>query len=350
MAGLSERYHQWRRKFLPASKADLAWRHEFIAARLDSLEQKISARSTEALSTERPNKLSAKLDSELIRACYKVILGREPENYEVVLQKQDINTYQDLLFSFVNSDEYLSRFRGADARCYILTHHKCATNWAIGYVQDYCAANNMTNFATHNSHMLPRGHYDIVFLSNSYYDFIANTLNCGIHILRNPLDIIVSAYYSHRQTHPVEYWPMLAKQRNILLTASEHDGMLLTLSFLERDDFDANSVGPLHAIRHWDFNDERFLTVRMEDVVRDPTHTLGRYLQTKFPASQLSSEHNYTFEAMTGRAPGEIDDKSHYRSGEAGQWRTILPASVISYVRTHYESILRRFYPDSLAD
>lgn len=37
MASLIERYHQWRRRTFPASKEDVAWRHDFLNARLDSL-------------------------------------------------------------------------------------------------------------------------------------------------------------------------------------------------------------------------------------------------------------------------------------------------------------------------
>jgi predicted kinase len=390
-------YHQWRRKFLPVSKADLAWRHEFIAARLDSLEQKVSARSAEAmLSTERPNMASTKLDSGLIIACYKVLLGREPENTDVVSQKQSLKTYESLLIEFITSDEFSSKFvkltpaysahkegssRNHDhvvygqshseskvedllehkialdteinndyGECHILMHHKCATVWAHRYVNDYCVANALHMFATHYSNMIPNKRYDVTLLTNSSYCFLKHKIKHGVHIIRNPLDIIVSAYYSHKQTHPDEYWPRLASQRRLLRAASDHDGIFLTLSFLERDDFDANSVGPLHAIRHWDFDDRRFLTMRMEDVVREPTNTLGSYLRTRVSASRLPNESNHTFQAITSRALGEVDDKSHYRSGKPDQWRTVLPASVISYVRVHYEAILRRFYPDSLVD
>lgn len=38
MRSLLERYHRWRREHFPASKADLAWRHEALAARLARLE------------------------------------------------------------------------------------------------------------------------------------------------------------------------------------------------------------------------------------------------------------------------------------------------------------------------
>jgi len=203
-------------------------------------------------------------------------------------------------------------------------------------------------FITQYSNVSPQLENNVNFLQNASYDFIGDKIDCGIHVIRNPLDIIVSAYHSHKKTHPLDGWPELAAQRAVLCGADEHDGMFLTLAFLERDDFDSGVVGPLHALRHWNYGDERFVTLRMEDIVRNPTEALGAALQAQSPGGRLPDPERHTFQAVAGRPPGEVDNHSHYRSGKPDQWRTSLPAAVIAYMRAHYEPLLKQFYPDSL--
>ena len=43
MYRLMQIYHNWRRKNFPASKDDIAWRHEFLASRLDSIEARLNS-------------------------------------------------------------------------------------------------------------------------------------------------------------------------------------------------------------------------------------------------------------------------------------------------------------------
>jgi hypothetical protein len=233
-------------------------------------------------------------------------------------------------------------------RLNILTHHKCASTWLGRYLHEFCGLNSLKLAGTHYSNLTLDRSADVTACINASYEFVRDNLDEGIHVIRNPLDIVVSAYYSHRNTHPLDGWPELASQRQILQAVSEREGMFLTLAFLERDDFYSGAVGPLHALRHWNFDDERFCTLRMEDIVLDPELVLGSILKSRFPDSILPPADNHTFEAVSGRQIGKIDDNSHYRSGKADQWKEVLPDAIISYVRIYFASILERFYPDSI--
>jgi Sulfotransferase domain len=230
----------------------------------------------------------------------------------------------------------------------VLTHHKCASTWIWTYLSEFCALNSMKFFSTPYSDRVAETSNDINLFLNASYSFISSKIPGGIHIIRNPLDIVVSAYHSHKSTHPLKGWPELVAQRRILCSSDEHDGMFLTLTFLERDDFYNGAVGPLHALRHWKFGDERFCELRMEDLVRNPAKELGSVLQSQFKESHLPNADRYTFEAVAGRQAGEVDNSSHYRSGKADQWREALPAGIIKYVRSHYAPLLEKFYPHSL--
>lgn len=231
----------------------------------------------------------------------------------------------------------------------ILTHHKCASAWLEGYINEYCGINRFDVFRTRYSDIPPEVPQKIRIVLNASYRTAKNWPEGGIHVIRNPLDIVVSAYYSHRNTHSLNGWPQLSAQRDILRSFDEHDGMMLTLSFLERDDFYQDTVaGPLHALRHWNYDDDRFSVIRMEDAVQDPARVVGSLLLARHSGSHLPDPDRHSFQAVTGRRVGEVNDASHYRSGQPGQWRTALPAAVVAYMRAHYEPFLRRFYPDVL--
>lgn len=230
----------------------------------------------------------------------------------------------------------------------VLTHHKCASSWISRYMDDYSRINGFSTFITEGSFVCPKSFCEINIILNSSYGFLRNNIDDGVHIIRNPLDIVVSAYYSHKETHPLDGWPKLSAQRKLLRESNIHDGMFATLAFLEKDDFYDGAVGPLHGLRHWDYDDTRFPTLRMEDIVLNPNEMLGSILKQNLKGSKIPHPEAHTFLAMTGRQSGQIDNSSHYRSGEPDQWRSALPEAVIAYIRTHYEQLLKRFYPTSL--
>jgi Sulfotransferase domain len=234
------------------------------------------------------------------------------------------------------------------SRLNILTHHKCATTWTVRYLSEFCVLNSMNLASTHYSNLILDRWSNLNIYTNASYQFISLKIDEGVHIIRNPLDILVSAYYSHRNTHSLDGWPELKDQRKILRDVNYSDGVFLTLAFLERDDFYDGAVGPLHALRRWNYDDQRFLTVRMEDVVSNPEVVMGSILKARFSESILPSVDNHTFQAVSGRKIGNIDDRSHYRSGKANQWKELLPDAIISYIRAHFTTVLEKFYPDSL--
>ncbi len=237
-------------------------------------------------------------------------------------------------------------------RLSVLTHHKCASTFLGLYLREFSVLNGLRMFQSHLGTARPRNEYDISFLTNALYHQIKNVIDGPIvHVVRNPLDIIVSAYYSHRSTHGLDRWPQLQSQRRILMNCSEEEGLFLTLTFLERGEFYPETPGPLHGLRSWYFDDGRIRTVRMEDLVKDIGFVFGEVLLDVFgEAINLPKPSDFTFERMSnGRRIGEIDEMSHYRSGKPGGWRDKLPKPVIAYVREHFRDFMERYYPDALA-
>lgn len=238
--------------------------------------------------------------------------------------------------------------RATQEPIYMLTHHKCASSWLSDYLKSYCSRNLLNMFASHFSEPEIDVNNDVVLLRNASYRYVQGKVAKGIHVIRNPLNIVVSAYYSHRNTHPLEGWPELEAQRAVLRSVNEPEGMLLTIAFLEREEFYSGAVGPLYALRHWDFSDERFSTLRMEDLVDDLGQLTDSLLGSGSVPREMPDSRAFTFEAITGRQVGKVDMTSHYRSGDVEQWRQYLPQSAQAYLFAHFEPLLKRFYPETL--
>jgi hypothetical protein len=236
----------------------------------------------------------------------------------------------------------------AQGPLHILTHHKCASSWLADYMRQVAALNGLRIFVSNRSAVVPPAGADIVVLINGDYAFLKDRIVGGIHVVRNPLALLASAYYSHLATHPLQGWPELVVQRAALQMVGREEGMLLTLAFLERHAFGAGAVGPFHALRVWDYADTRFVNMRMEDVVAAPAQTLGAAAAGHFGGGLvLPDDAAFSFERFAGgRRPGEIDAGSHYRAGSGDAWRRELPAAAVAYVRAHQAGVISALYPE----
>ena len=236
-------------------------------------------------------------------------------------------------------------------RLLIMTHHKCGTLFLSRYLSELASINDLQMFHSILGTAQPTREQDISFLKNAQYDRIKDSLDTpAIHIIRNPLDIVVSAYHSHLSTHNTDNWPLLREQRSILASCTKEQGLFLTLAFLECDAFFPDTPGPLHGLKHWCFDDPRIQTIRMEDLVADVTDILGGPILSSLGSTIiLPKADEFTFERMSGgRRAGEVDDKSHLRSGLPDTWRMELPSAMAAYIRVHFRALLERFYPNAL--
>lgn len=237
-----------------------------------------------------------------------------------------------------------------------VTHHKCASTLSGRFVKQLCQLNGLTFSGSPRGDAPPSSRHEVNFRSNASYPFISRyverTDGPAVHIIRNPLSVVQSAYYSHLRLHPVkENLPRLAAQRRVLEQCSPEEGKLLTIVFCERNDFFEKTPGPLCGIRQWDFDDDRFATVRMEDFGERIDLAIRSAVGERAESLQWPDPEDFTFQAMSGgRKPGQVDEKSPYRSGHPDAWRTELPSAAIAYMREHFREVLERFYPGSLKD
>lgn len=167
----------------------------------------------------------------------------------------------------------------------------------------------------------------------------------GVHLFRDPRDMVASAYFSHRNSHPIEVdgvqWTELIRHRINLLKMDKYDGMMAEIEF---------SGYFLDHMLSWDYDAPNVLPVRMEDLVSDSAEQWRRMLAHWQLLDQLPDGYldellqTHSFDRMTGgtRTVGEEDEKSHYRKGVAGDWRNHLTDDHLELFRKRYDDLVER--------
>jgi hypothetical protein len=257
-------------------------------------------------------------------------------------------------------------------------HHKCASAWIAGVLWRITDEIGLRYFGVYDmltpsaigplTEWGPTAPFDRSELRNRVDAIGAEFVSChtadraqaeilravrAFHVVRDPRDLIVSAYFSHRNSHTTEGWPHLQAHREALQAVSPEQGLLLELEF---------SKPELLQIGDWDFTNESVLELRMEDLILHPYDGFIRIfrhlgllseveparateqmriwmsrlrnrlskrrllgsLRRRIPATGeivLGAVHAQRFEAQTmGRERGVEDMTSHYRKGVAGDW------------------------------
>ncbi len=115
----------------------------------------------------------------------------------------------------------------------------------------------------------------------------------GIHVIRDPRQILVSAYYHHLEGHPTEnaawVWGKLIYDRKVLQRSNREDGILYELDNISKDVFK-------NQFFCWE-KDEKILEIKLEDFNQNITKSIediGEFLGlNKLPQIEVndSSRH-----------------------------------------------------------
>ena len=139
-------------------------------------------------------------------------------------------------------------------------------------------------------------------------------------VRRNPRDLVVSWYFSTRNSHILNGKDML-EARGKLQKLSKEDGLLFAINWLA-------DYGMFAAIRSWEgVADPNVKIFRYEDLAGPKSEEflkeLLEFIDIRIPEDEFKElVEAYSFETLSGgREPGEGDDQSHVRKGVAGDWK-----------------------------
>ncbi len=237
-----------------------------------------------------------------------------------------------------------------------LGHHKCASITLMNIFE-----RTMTR-AGIASGMLPRPYFGIRHFMeaqqvNAVSVPIIDTSELdelddfkAFHVIRDPRDLLVSAYYSHLSTHRTEGWDELLPHRERLQAASREEGLLLEMEF-------SIITWTFDILQKWNFGDPRILEMRFEDFTRDRAAFLMHafrfldILNDTRPAGSGTLTMRDLEEEIQGnrmvqfaaRQPSHAQPRQHhFRKGQPGEWSHHFTPGIKTAFKSRFPGLVSR--------
>lgn len=274
-----------------------------------------------------------------------------------------------------------------------LGHHKAATTWMLRIINAICLEIGFEHKHFHSAKMfdfdlsntIKQNKIDFVSYTNADIYYIKPILNeiRGFHLIRDPRDVVVSAYFSHLHSHSTECWPELEEHRKELQSLSKDEGLLLTIKSIDSLEVGGLSLNALRSLEDWDYSCPNILEIKFEELIVNPyskildvldflgilddssevlnlsTRSLLKIITKrlfaviKSPSLNCSLDNKISpFEILgivymndfrnitRGRKAGEEDVKHHFRKGESGDWKNHFNEEHKKYFKIKYNNLL----------
>lgn len=281
-------------------------------------------------------------------------------------------------------------------------HHKCASTFMLSFINGVCDLAGLKHAHYHSPKMwgyesdfnldkaVDQNKLQFVSYTGADLKFVGDVDRFrGVHIVRDPRDIAISSYFSHRNSHSTKGWPELAEFRKDLIRLPKDEGILENFKFTAKLPVDGWTTNLFDTMMEWNYNLENIMEIRFEDLVQEPYQTilemfeflglvesseiypsglssLWRYSIRKYlsrqinwlqPISSLPAwvflliVYNNRFTKLAGgRKKGNEDKTSHYRKGVPGDWKNHFNERHRQYFKEHYNDLLVKLGYESGTD
>lgn len=151
----------------------------------------------------------------------------------------------------------------------------------------------------------------------------------GSHMIRDPRDITISAYFYHLWCH--EEWCHISREeydgmsyQEYLNSLSKDEGILFEMTNNLEKGHTTGSV--IEDISRWNYFNPQIIELKYEDVILNPRDCFVRIFKKygfdgKETKKALKIIEKYSFQGRTGRKLGVEESKSHMRKGIPGDWQ-----------------------------
>ena len=282
-------------------------------------------------------------------------------------------------------------------------HHKCASGWIDNIIREFCLHMGVSFKIVHQPYSFEK--YGtlgpLVEAENIQFLAYINTstkytpdlkVYRAFHVVRDPRDIVVSAYFSHKKSLNAPTWEELNELRSKLQTMSKDEGLFFELEYLSQQ---------FSEMADWDYNQSHILEMKMEELSTNPLEGFIRILtflemfddkeysgleklslETQLKMNRLNFKGRrfmpgkipmfpvpkrpvyqiprFIVEEITnrlsfarlagGRDKGQENVNSHYRKGVHGDWKNHLNADHIRYFKENYNDLLIQLGYETDAD
>lgn len=166
----------------------------------------------------------------------------------------------------------------------------------------------------------------------------------GIHVMRDPRDMIVSSYHYHLWTN--ELWAHIPDEngrtyQEKLRAADKTEGLFMTIRhfiFFSRE-----------TLENWNLDDPNILEVSYDELMgsrRDALYgEIFSFLGLTADAHELGVRLMRLFEAgkRSKVSASKVNERAHIRSGRSGQWKDELEPEHLAFIEQELGHILEKF-------
>lgn len=166
----------------------------------------------------------------------------------------------------------------------------------------------------------------------------------GSHMIRDPRDIIVSAYFYHLWTE--EKWAHIPRHSLNNLTYQEY------LNSLDSDvgllaEMEGTSKEVIDEMSQWNYNNPNFFEFKYEEIINDEEAIFYKIFEFyKFSPKAINNclkiAEQFSFKNQAKRKKGVVKQKSHLRSGRPEQWKELF--------KPHHKQRFKELFGDVLID
>lgn len=242
--------------------------------------------------------------------------------------------------NYVLSGDYVNKYL-------YVSHHKCATQWTLSILRDICTLKKIPAVKcdwreTISPSTLQFNKFIMIQDHSSHIVDIDALQGRGFHVIRDPRDILVSMYFSHKNTHVVSdpRANEILRNREMLSGIDKQEGLRY---LMEHSDYFGRVM---REIASWNYERKNFYEVKFETLTMHPLTEFDKIfnflgLPVKQSALEKIIERN-SFGAMKKRWNEKHPGKrgSHYRKGKSGDWHNHLKGATREMFKARYGDLL----------
>ena len=245
-----------------------------------------------------------------------------------------------------------------------LLYHKCASQWILNVFRRLDVQNEFLYMGNREPEKVNRvlrdnvgnvttlrdkkiyltdakfpgvGMWENINVKDEKFKSLFPPISKTVTVIRDPRDILISGYYSHKKSHPVieGMWKDLPVQRSVLLKLNTEEGLLSTIDFL---DHQFNNLKHLY---------KRKVTFFLfEDIVDNPYKLVKNILNVwGMKATNIKKVvDKFTLENLkSGKIKTPPFNSDHYRSGRPGEWKDVLSEKVLNKFHKKYPNLIDEY-------
>jgi len=237
-----------------------------------------------------------------------------------------------------------------DHKILVGTHHKTGTVWLLAIFQKICRELGLRFSHRQDGQPVVLSqtesvrYHDVLFHEQNRFDLNNPQSHYkGIHLIRDPRDIIVSGCFYHQKSH--EEWLHLKREPFEGMSYQEKINSYDALDDQILFEMEHSAKNNIERMLAWDYENPHFLEVKYEDLILDHDLVLFHRIFTflGFPGTNIPDILRIAYD--NSLFSGKVRNDTHIRSGKSQQWvRYFKPIHKRRFLELFGDALIRLGY------